>query len=349
MKTILYRPVDQTGLGNRLRGLTLCYAVAIVTGRRLAVDDYLITEYFHPPLGMDWDAKPLNHGAEGESWRIVIQHLSPENWNEEEYQSYLTQDLNTVFPETVIEIVQGASFVDALRTNPHYQDLWKTMGMDPNDPLQWIGGLVERLLARPKKRLLKAADQLKKKLHWNSAPGPRIAVQYRTFYDIGSPHLAAVTDFMDAIDHHLPRGGPSPWFFVTTDDVSATAQIQATLSKRGEVHTSGVQRIVHTGYSYAGWTEIVFKIFRKLWPQLKPHRFDLWRIVPEALRPRHQTQVLAEWYVLGDCDALYSTFTTFAEFAAARNANVAALIRFDPDSRQTTVLKQATPRSGQLK
>lgn len=341
MKYILYRPTDQTGLGNRLRGLTLCYAISLVTGRRLLVDDYLITEYFRAPPGQDWTVESGLHRRQP-SWLVLQLKLSPENWDSDAYNAYSSRDLNEFLQEEVVEIAQGASFIEALIGNPNYRDRWIALGLDPDRPLEWIGRLVERLLARPKAKLLHAVERLKRELHWDSAEGARVGVQYRTFFDIGSPHLPAVPAFIDALRLHLPATGSRRWFFLTTDESAATDSIGAFLENLGEVHTVERRKTIHTGYTYRGWSEFLFKVVRKVWPAIRPDRFDLWRLLPESLRERPQSKVFAEWYLLGECDHLISTFTTFAEFAAARRGNVAELIRFDPDARTSIILKEQT-------
>jgi len=66
---------------------------------------------------------------------------------------------------------------------------------------------------------------------------------------------------------------------------------------------------------------------------------DLIGWLPQQWRPRAHTSVLAEWFLLGDCKNIYSTFSSFAVFAAARTGNAARLMKYNTETDSLAPLR----------
>lgn len=330
---VYYYPTDHTGWGNQLRGFVLSLLISLASRRILVVRDFLIEEHFLPPEGCRWDYaswKMVLRALEPETQEIVL-HLSPSDWDETAWQSYASRTLDDLFPARVVSLHAGAGFSDQLMINPQYADLWRTLGLDVTSKISWLGTLCRAFLNRPSDKLVRRYQRLKRGLALDQGAGFGV-VQFRTFYDIGSPRLSLVDAFADEVIRLLQQ---DTWtgrrLLIATDDAKATRHLTATLGAMTPAMASRT-KVVHTGYTYAGLLRLVERFLRKalrrdIWIP------DLWLWLPASMRPRPHTATLAEWFLYGDAEFAISSFTSFAGYAFARAGNVARLYRFDAETR----------------
>ena len=336
---VYYFPTDHTGWGNKLRGFTVALLFAIATKRILVIREFLLEENFLPPEGCTWGHRFWRDElkALAAQTTTLILELSPSNWNEDQWQSYARESMDSLFPARVIALREGAGFCDQLIANPHYAALWNSVGLDTGSKLSWVGGLCKAFLNRPTAKLSRRYEQLKKRigLAENSRFG---VVQFRTFYDIGSPRKSMVNDFLTEVRRTLTEG---QWLgvpvLVATDDAQVTRLLVAGLRPKTPAIGSRT-RIIHTGYVHTGPVRFVERVLRKavgkeIWI------VDFWGWLPARFRPRPHTDVLAEWMLFGDAAFAISSFTSFAAYAMARTGNRAKLYRFNADTKEILPLK----------
>ena len=133
----------------------------------------------------------------------------------------------------------------------------------------------------------------------------------------------------EAISDEFRDGMPRPSIYVLTDDPKVTSIFSRGLSDIGQI-ASWPHRTIHTGGINAGAAHFVERALTKLFGE-RMRGFDLLFWLPAAIRPRPHTSVLAEWLLLGECRIIYSTFSSFSVFAAARTGNSAQLMRYDAE------------------
>ena len=294
--------------------------------------DFLIEEHLLPPVGcrwryQDWKAKIGRRTAET---RVMELHMATHKFDQKEWDTLGRESMEVLFPERVLILQESIGFFDQLIANPHYQNLWIALEIKPSDKVGWIGLVASQFFSRPTPKLLSAVKSLRSRVDW-SVLAAACVVQFRTFYDIGSPNLRLLDAFLEELDslvHSLPV--PPVMFYVTTDSLDATERVCVRLESYGKVVPSPVP-IVHTGGMHVGWElfleKALGKIFRKEF-----YFFDYWGWLPSRLRPRPHTRVLAEWYLMGEFGLAVSTFTSFSVYALARTANQGTLFKFNPET-----------------
>jgi hypothetical protein len=331
---IVFEPQDQSGWGNRLRGLTLCLLFSLATRRILVVHDFLIEEHFLAPEGCSWKYRDWEEalGSSRNETQVMDLHLSPSDWNEEEWRSYANESMESLYSAKIVVLRQSVGFFDQLIANPYYKDLWESLELDTRSKISWLGSLTQAFLNRPTPKLENRHNNFIRKISLDMNR-PVAIVQFRTFYDIGAPQKNLVIYFIEEVRRELAkRESQDIQIFIATDDLEATRSISQSLSDMGTVIVSPT-KVVHTGSLHNGWELVLEKILAKLF-----HRscsfFDFWAWLPEYWRPRPHTAVLAEWMFYGRAEAAYSTFTSYMVYAMARSGNKAPLFRFDPDTRR---------------
>lgn len=328
---VLYRPTDGTGWGNRLRGLTLCHLLARATGRSLYVDDVLINEHFDSPFEIDWTWSRAPASLKTSATTKLRPRLSPSDWDQAAWESYQRDDLNSIFSGTNWELNAGLSFADALLLNPLYLTCWESMGLDPHDKIQWMGKAVSELLRKPSSKFLRMVKKARKNYALTESLSSLVGVQFRSFYDAGFTNSKFQGPFIEGVVENLGArseiGPKSRIIYLTTDDPTITNAFKQKLCHLGRVITPPIGKTIHT----AGDTNHIFhfinRVLRKVFRIEKP--LDFWMLIPEPWRYRSEGRVLTEWYLLGECNVLFSTFTSFAVFGAARRGNQAELWKFD--------------------
>lgn len=336
---MLYHPTDHTGWGNKIRGLMLSQLLALATRRLLVVRDVLLQEFLRPPEGCEWDYRAWRR--ELKAWtaetRTIELHLTPENWNEAEWQAYGTASMDELFPERVLVVREGTGFTDQLIRNPRYAGLWQSLGLDTTSKLSWVGTLGLAFLNRPSPKLRRRTERLRTRL--GLRPGDRFGVlQFRTFFDIGSPRKALVANFLAEARRVLAEerleGLP---LLIATDDAAVTRELARALKEVGPTLVARTP-VVHTGYLHTGLLRLVERVLRRLLGR-EVWFGDLWAWLPPPWRPRPHTAVLAEWTLYGDATLALSSFTSFAAYAMARTGNKAALYRFDAKTKRIEPLR----------
>lgn len=329
---ILLQPRDGCGWGNQLRGLTLCMIFAVCSRRIMVVDDFLLEEHFLPPEGTDWSIRRWQKALSRISDRRVMNlHLRSEDFDAREWKEYETQNLDALFPESLIILNQSIGFIDAIFRNPHYKPFLKGLGFDIDSKLSWLGSICEYLFSRPSPRLKRAVERLSKKFELQAPPD--IGIQFRSFYDVGFSNAKHVNAFIEGARKIVASssfGSVAPRIFVTADHPAATRHISLGLMNVGSV-LSWPHRPVHTA-EMSGWiSRQIEKVLTRLLGDSARGK-DPFAWLPRRIRHGSQTMVLAEWFLLGDCRMILSIFSSFAVFAAARTGNSAALWRFDTES-----------------
>lgn len=326
---IVFRPTDQSGWGNRLRGLTLCFLLSLCTKRILVVDDFLIVEHFEAPDGTDWSARKWR-GAMGlvSDRKTMVLHLRPENWDSKEWESYASKSMESIFPQKMLILTEGIGFFDALIKNPYYEPFFKECGLDTSSKLSWLGKVCKYLLSRPKPKLLAAVRGLSKRLGMPLSPD--VGVQFRSFYDIGSPNAVYINSFLQNIKEDIStrfKMSSDLSLYITSDDPRITDALSEGLKGLGRIMSLS-HKTIHTGGRYTGLGRYLKKALAKILGE-EAERFEIFFWLPERFRPRPHTRVLAEWFLLGECKRIYSTFSSFAAFAAARRGNIPDLIAYN--------------------
>jgi len=331
---IVFEPLDQSGWGNRLRGLTLCLLFALATRRILVVHDFLIEEHFLAPEGCSWKFKKWADSLA--SMRIepdvMDLHLSPSDWNQEEWLLYASESMDSLYPSKIVFLRQSVGFFDQLIANPHYGELWESLGLNVHSKIEWLGSLINAFLNRPAHRLRREYDSFIRKIPVD-ANRPLAVIQFRTFYDVGAPQKNLVDSFTEGVRRELAKiKSRDIQIFVATDDFAVTKEIGRRLSDDvGSVIVSPT-KVVHTGSLHNGWELVLERMLAKIFNR-KFSFFDFWAWLPEYWRPRPHTAVLAEWMFYGKASMVFSTFTSYVVYAMARTGNNAELCRFDPETR----------------
>ncbi len=331
VRFMVFEPLDRTGWGNRLRGLTLAILMALATKRILVIKDFLIEEHFDPPEGCLWRYRDWRQQLSIIADRQTMDlHLQPTNWNQEEWESYATESMDTLFSARVVVLQESIGFFDQLIRNPHYQEVWKACGLDTTSKLAWLGQVTSALLERPTSRMRRKYDAFLRRLGPNP---PDVLIQFRTFYDIGSPNAGLIDDFVNGVKTTLAGGFETfRSLYIATDSTVASERIGRELSNEFAVVVSKTE-VVHTGALHTGWELFAERLLTKLFRR-SFHFLDFWFWLPESWRPRPHTNVLAEWMYYGTCSMAFSTFTSFTVYAMARSGNQARLLRFDPQTRK---------------
>jgi hypothetical protein len=329
---IVFQPNDRSGWGNRIRALMLCYLFSLCTRRLLIVKDFLIEEHFLPPKLTDWSmTKWKNVIKERNDIRVMNVKLRPDNFDDLAWMQYCSSSFDTIFPESVLIHDEGVTFAEAIVSNPIYQPLLSSIGIDSKRKMAWVGTLAKEILSRPTNKLLRRVDVIARKVKlYENRP---VGIQFRTFFDIGSPNLKYVSQFTKSVVLELEAKKETSGkrtIFITTDDRDVAERMSKELERFGNVVTSS-RKTVHTGGLHVGFQVILERILMKFFGG-SARSIDFFFWLPAHLRPRPHTRVLAEWYLLGECDPIYSTFTSFGIFAAARRGNSSKLFKYDEEN-----------------
>jgi len=326
---IIFYPKDRSGWGNRLRALTFCFLFSLCTRRLLVVKDFLIEEHFKAPEGTDWSISRWKKVIKSRNdVRVLELRLRPDNWDEAAWADYKSQSMDDLFPESVLVLDEGVSFADAIVANARYVQLFDDIGIDRSSKVSWVGALCEELLSHPTDKLLRKVQKITRCLRFPAEPP--VGIQFRTFLDIGLLNKRFLSSFIASIGlamENQVENAKRRKFYVMTDDRDASEQIANALLRFGDVITTS-RKTIHTGGLHVGIQALIERPLLKIFGECA-RSFDLYFWMPVRMRPRPHTWVLAEWYLLGECDPIYSTFTSFGAFAAARRGNKAKLWKFE--------------------
>jgi hypothetical protein len=161
----------------------------------------------------------------------------------------------------------------------------------------------------------------------------KVGVQFRTFYDIGSPWMKYLEPFINNANERILaplRQTNSLVLLVTTDSPSALERMATEIGRDGDVLVIS-RKLFHTGTTNTGLLRFLEKALKKSRLVPRDSYLDLNKLLPRAIRYRRHLNILADWYALGECDVLISTFTSFAAFGAARTGNKAVLWMIDSE------------------
>lgn len=307
---VLYQDGDCTGWGNKLRGICSAFLLALATDRILLMDYPLMLEYFDSPEGIEWDFEKYKLLFREESKVYIDPCHKPE-----EMEMLANANLTTAFPETFIIHEQGNTFDEAIAANPFYTGkLRKLFGNNYTSRQEIIGQIAQFLMQKPSTWFVNAVDQKKKQLGLsdNSAT---IAVQFRVFYDDKQANSKYIEGFVSKL-HYLVENefkmlscSQPLQFFITTDQINVKLRLAKALFRWGKVMYD-TEPVVHTGIDkYPRVSSLLKKTNRML--GLQNLRF---RKLPPL-------SAMVDWYILGECDVLISTMTSYAIMAGARLGN----------------------------
>lgn len=326
---LVFYPKDRSGWGNKVRGLTFCFLFSLCTRRLLVVRDFLIVEHFKPPEGTNWSIARWKRVIKSRNdMRVLNLRLRPDNWDDAAWANYESQSMDDLFPESVLVLDEAVSFADAIVANARYAQLLNEIGIDRDSKISWVGALCEELLSHPTDKLLRKVKKITRRVGF---PAERpVGIQFRTFFDIGSPKKRFLSSFIASVGLTMESqidNAKKQKFYVITDDRDASAEISKAILRFGHVITTS-RKTIHTGGLHVGIQALIERPLLKLFGECA-RGFDFYFWLPVRMRPRPHTWVLAEWYLLGECDPIYSTFTSFGVFAAARRGNRARLWKFE--------------------
>lgn len=307
---VVYQDGDCTGWGNKLRGICSAFLLALVTDRILLIDYPLMLEYFDPPEGIEWDFAKYKLLFRDESKVYIDPCHKPE-----EMEMLANANLTAAFPETFIIHEQGNTFDEAIVANPFYAaKLSKLFGHSYTSRRETIGQIAQFLMQKPSGWFVKAVEQKKAELGLSNNCAT-IAVQFRVFYDDRLANLKYLESFVSKLHHlvenefkMLSRSQPLQ-FFITTDRTNVKLRLAKALSPWGQA-IYDTEPVVHTGIDkHLRISSFLKKAVRTL--GLQKLRF----------RKRQPLSAMIDWYILGECDVLISTMTSYAIMAGARLGN----------------------------
>lgn len=332
-KFVVYKAGDRTGWGNKLRGIYSTFLLALVTNRIFLIDYPLFTEIFNPPDNLDWSFNKfkglLNRGAS----KLYLDPPSlPELWDILSHE-----DLEKAFPQDFLFYTQGNTFDFPLVGNFYYSEQLKAIFGNSQSQMNTAGQVLSFLMQHPDPFFVNKVGQQRAKYQLTNVT-KNIAVQFRTFYDIGSPNLEYLGNFIEGLQNLLKqqledcKDGKEFRFFITTDDLSTTQKLANVLSSYGSVIFDQAP-VVHTGEP-SMFNRILTKFYRIGLQLARKNTYtipelDLNVILPQRLRDRPQYSAIVDWYLLGECDLMISTMTSYAVSASARVNHCQELYKFD--------------------
>ena len=283
-KYFLYRKGDVTGFGNKLRGIHIAFLTSLLTGRKFICNYHYLNSYFSCPEGVNWDPTQI------EGKQLTHRLLDPLH-REQELHELCTQDLNVYLNEDVIVHQQGNTWIHDFISNPHHLEKLNWLFDNDLSIKNMMGTIMSFLLSEPKKELTDAVEDIKVRIGWDETT-PKLGFQYRSNY-LDDPNYFVDTtrgmrdEFPKIMDNFIEIA--KKWYpdnkfqvYLTTDESWYTKNIAKSLSSRFDV-IYAEQPIVHT------------------------------QIETPSVNPS-----VVEWFLLGDCDNLFSTFTSYSLLAASR-------------------------------
>lgn len=342
-RVLFYQPADNTGFGNKLRGLVGAFVFALLSKRFFFMCDEFVHAFFESPFIFSWLSQEYQEAKTLAQKAIKLSPpLRPDNWSEKFWQ-FVSKELIEGFPQdTSVWYTESTSFYDALLGNKQYEALFLSFGMDPGNKVATVGSFSSLLLGklRPvwrerQKQLLNVAPEM-----WRQAGTTRVGVQYRSFVDLKGDSSKDFSQFTSHLVNiclpKLKEKHPSLAFFLTTDKAKLTATLESMLKSFGQVWTAGFEVVLtgdHSKKSVPIWKRLINKLKRWLIPQ-KEARLQVRSFTMKdkkiAKQVGSKSLPILEWLVLGESDIVVSSFTSFAVFAAARLGNKAQLYKIDP-------------------
>ncbi|MCU0544510.1 MAG: hypothetical protein MUE44_20465 [Oscillatoriaceae cyanobacterium Prado104] len=326
---VVYQDGDCTGWGNKLRGICSAFLLALVTDRILLIDYPLMLEYFEPPEGIEWDFAKYKLLFRDESKVYIDPCHRPE-----EMEMLATVNLTAAFPETFIIHQQGNTFDEAIVANPFCAaKLRKLFGNSYASRREKFGQIAKFLMQKPSSWFVDAVDRKKQQLGLSNNCAT-IAVQFRAFYDDQLANLKYVENFVSKL-HHLVENefkmlsrSQRLQFFITTDQINVKLRLANVLFPWGQVMYD-TEPVVHTGIDrHLRISTFLKRVKRTL--GLQHLRF----------RKRQPLSAMIDWYILGECDVLISTMTSYAIMAGARLGNQKANYKIACDGEYCGLLTE---------
>ena len=344
-RALFYQPIDHTGFGNKIRGLVGSFVFCLISRRFLFLADDLLNCIFDSPFKFSWNASTQKYAKSlARKAEKLSPPLRPDNWSDEFWSKVSHEKLEN-FPESnVVWYTESTSFYDALLTNLQYETFYKNFELDPENKLSTVGCFSSLLLSKVRTIWLneKKSYEMQSSSSWSDRNTPRIGIQFRSFVDMATRR----SDFEDFLEHLKTEALPmflkkyeKVQFFVTTDNQNLTNELDFFLRNFGTTWISSFP-VVLTGANSRSGKSLFDKLIAKLLQKINVENKEKPKIkrfytTDNFLKKQLGNKVypILDWLILGDCDVLVSTFTSYAVFAAARMGNRAKLYKIDPQNK----------------
>lgn len=323
MPVVLYSDLgDNTGWGNKLRGLYFAKIVSIALDTTLLVDFPLLREAYHVdsvgPTCIDEFEKNILSGK----------LLRPAN--RRECRRQLKQALDLGCLEKNILLCEGNHLTELILCNQSaFRRVSTVLG---DDYSQWPLHALKRLRLQPKKEFFGA----------HSASSSRILVQYRTFADAGYSELGHMSNFVDVVLEFLGHRDIK-MIEVATDCNQATSELARLFQSKGISAISLCKNISHTGSAVFPEELLCEDSTRNLIAQFVGRAIIdrdielgimayLTKRRKEVASSKHlecNRETICLWERMRTCDICISNFTTFAKTAFATAERSSAFFRIN--------------------
>jgi len=319
MPVVLYSDLgDNTGWGNKLRGLYFAKIVSIALDATLLVDFPLLGEAYRiEPL---WEPTCID---EFEKNIISAKLLRPANRRECRHQLKQALDLGCL--EKNILLCEGNHLTELILCNQSaFRRVSAVLG---DDYSQWPEKTLKLLRLQPKKEFFRS----------HNASSERIIVQYRTFADAGSSELGYMSSFADLVFKFLSHRDIKR-IEVATDCTHATSELVRLFESKGIAAASLCKNVSHTGSAVFPAQLLLEDSTRNLIAQFVGRAIvnrDIEVGIMAYLTKRRKEVVSINhlesnreaiylWERMRTCDICISNFTTFAKtaFATAEKSSI---------------------------
>jgi hypothetical protein len=309
-KTIQFRCTGGCGgLGDRVRGLIMAYLFALLSNRKLVVDmrwPCAFTNYFQPNF-YKW-VPTLDFKFKGSS--LYIRAIDNDNKLMIELNSTSFIDKWSKYDD--IQIATNMDFIGAIFSNPHLRKhpivRMFLQNMSPDEAnIQTLFPLLFEILLRPTNHIVRVVDELLA----NKSSERLLCTHLRIGRNPSNPadhpfeyRFAITNKVIEFISQNkLLDKNPSISLFVSSDSANATEQVMHHFLNRSFSVPGPILQIDHpvTGVDcHAGFTKVV-----------------------------------ADFYLLGECETVILTNSGFSSFANRRRKNpYQGLYKYDPNENK---------------
>jgi hypothetical protein len=348
---IIYKPEDQTGWGNIIRGLNAVFSLALALRRILIVEDMYILTFFNPPEGISWHFTDfLTEEDLTDNTKKINLYLRPDNWSNDEWNFWTNDNISDRYIEKIIIYNESTSICSAIHNNPNYSNVWKECFSECDSKMNRLGSITEFLLSNPKTEFLEAVLKYKKKMGIiNVLDKEIIGIQFRSFFDAKSCNMPFMEKFAEeafkVVNDYIEKINKKRLhIFITADSIKAMKYFKRRFYNYN-VHL-GLNRVIHISespYPILNKTIIFLKknlnkLFKKIFQVIIFKSFNT-RLTEKYIFKHYRFPII-EWFILSECDAIISTFTSYSIYAAARRNNKQYLYKIDYKDNCVGVLNE---------
>ena len=287
------------GWGDRLRGITSIYILAVLLQRRFLIDMSYpcnLSHFLESNL-IDWQRPKRSDMKQEKSLRLDPMH---QGYAKELYANISSTDLSSLWAhEEIIYLTSNHDYITPALKNPFFQSMKSQLNIRSNESTQAaLFPLIFELLFHPTGIVIDQLDRLLQRtstqsnasilcMHVRLGQNPTVPQDSKLHF-----RDSMVTDMIDFIDRNLSR--LHPWIFVTSDSYRSQRQI-------GQHYPSG-------------------RVLTVPGPIIHVDRLNSRSESNETLY-RGFLKVIADFYFLGECDLLLKPRSGFSEWANHRRLN----------------------------